>query len=227
MFTKDWNFILKYDYVTKDLGTTNLVYSPLTNGEIYCMDFDHTNSYQNEKVSTFLSRNNYTQEFTDLMFRREIFYINKFQNKKWLPKYIDINETSKKIFFKWSGKSCNYNILETGNLNDICPDWEEQLEKIIMDILDLGCYKINIYPHCFFVEDKILKAFDFYACSDIDNPFIDLSIINVLKGLNSEERFKEATVGKSVDTRILFQQALEKYSCWPTDCLIKFSRKIF
>lgn len=228
MNLSDWKLVYKVDpEATDKLITTNLIYTPLTHENVMCMNFDYTNCYQHEMVNpTLPKRPDYTKDLVNYMFNRELNYIEKFKGKSWAPTYIEIDKNRQQIFFEWSGESCNRILFSERSLGDLCPNWQEQLEMIVLDLLRGGYYKLTLYPHCFFVQNGILKTFDFYACADISDPYVELETIKGIIGKKSIERFAEATEGSKINTRILFEQAVKTYSGWPGNPLKKiFERK--
>lgn len=218
-----WQIVYKADIESTDeLVTTNLIYTPLTYGNVMCMNFDYTNCYQHEMIHfTLPERPDYTKKLVSYMFNRELNYIEKFKGKSWAPTYIKIDKDKQQIFFEWSGESCNRILFSGRSLEDLCPNWQEQLEMIVLDLLKDGYYKLTLYPHCFFIQDGILKTFDFYACADISDPYIELETIKGIIGNRSIERFAKATEGSKINTRILFEQAVTTYSGWPGNPLKK------
>jgi hypothetical protein len=230
MNTANWNLVFKVNYNDKKVVETNLVYTPMTNDDnsIYCMNFDHSHPYQNEMVASFMpERPYYTKETVQNFFNREIYYLEKFKDFKWRPNYIKIDNINNKIFFEWPGESCNKIVTDGGNLEIYCPNWEQQLINIIMDIYNHGFYKVTLYPHCFFVQNGILKTFDFYGCANIEDPYVPLSIAKGVLGVASKERFIEVIKDEKLNFKVLFKQALEGYSCWPTEKLKELIGKIF
>lgn len=223
MNLSEWQIVYKVDpEATAELVTTNLIYTPRTQKNVMCMDFDYTNYYQHTAVRPTLSEKPYyTEDLVRYMFNREITYIEKFKGKPWAPTYIEIDKNSNKIFFEWSGESCNRILFSGRSLEELCPNWQEQLEMIVLDLLTDGYYKLTLYPHCFFVKDGILKTFDFYACADIADPYIELETIKGIIGKRSIGRFSAATEGSKINTRILFEQAVTTYSGWPGNPLKK------
>ena len=219
----DWKLVYKVDPLATDaLVPTNLIYTPLTHENIMCMNFNHTHHYQHEMVKpTLPERPDYTEELVSYLFNRELNYIEKFKGKSWAPTYIEIDKDQQKIFFEWSGESCNRILFSGRALEELCPNWQEQLEMIVLDLLRDGYYKLTLYPHCFFVQDGILKTFDFYACADIADPYIELETIKGIIGKRSIGRFAAATEGSKINTRILFEQAVTTYSGWPGNPLKK------
>jgi hypothetical protein len=230
MKTNDWNKVYKIDSEYGNLLETNLIYVPLTNEKnLYCMNFDHSHYYQNEMLDhlELPNRNEYTKELVEFFFKKEVEYLTLFQGKLWAPTIVDIDYKSQKIFFYWSGESCNQIIYTNRNLSDYCPNWEEQLEKIITDIYNSGYYKLTLYPHCFYIDNGTLKTFDFYSCVDRSDPYIELDKIKGMIGQKSANRFKEATEGTMLNFEILFKQALLKHIQWPTDILPRLYQQLF
>ena len=87
---------------------------------------------------------------------------------------------------------------------------------------------MSLYPHCFFINKLgILKTFDFYACIEINNPFLKLSRLTGMMGEDSSGRFKEAIDGDSVNFELFFKQAIKSYIKWPEDALNEFYWKKF
>ena len=232
MNTINWHLVFKTNYYTKETVETNLVYTPMSKDNIYCMSFDHTHPYQNEMVTHFLpNRPFYNEETVDFFFKREVEYIDRFKKYSWSPNYIEIDHNNRKIFFEWPGYSCNNIVMEQNknsreNLNSYCIDWETQLLNIVNDIHSSEIYKVTLYPHCFFIQNGILKTFDFYGCADKSDYLLPLSRMQGILGVASKDRFNEVIDGKTVNFKILFRQALEKYSCWPSDKLKEFAKKI-
>lgn len=230
MNTDNWNPLFKKNYYTKKVVETNLVYTPLINPDntVFCMNFDHTHPYQNEMVSSFLpNRPYYTKKTVKYFFDREVTYIDCFKNYTWSPNYLEIDKKNQKIFFEWPGETCNRIVTDDNDLNIYCPNWESQLLNIIKDILKNDSYKITLYPHCFFIENNVLKTFDFYGCVDKNNPVLPLEEIIGILGVASSDRLEFAIKDDTINAEILFKQALTGYACWPTNVLEKLAFEIF
>lgn len=215
MNSQNWTYVYK-----GHRDSTNLVYTPLTNGNKMCMHFDHTNWYQNGMIARGMPlRPDYNKDLVDYFFAREIEYIHKLRHKSYAPLYTEIDKTHNKIFFQWPGESCD-NILHTErSIEKLCPNWKTQLRNIVTDLYTSGIFKLTLYPHCFFIENGVLKTFDFYGCAEVDNPYIEHNRIKGMIGNNSIDRFTAATEGNKINTRILFQQAVLQYSGWPENPL--------
>jgi hypothetical protein len=218
----DWSPYYKINPDNGRLIESNLIYTPLVSpdGKTFCMNFDHTHPYQNEEVKNYLQdRPFYTKEMVKFYFDREVRYREIFRNSTWAPKVLSIDYDRQLIFFRWSGKTCNNIIYDGLGLDVECSDWRQQLSSIIKDIVTSGYYKITLYPHCFFVEDGILKVMDFYGCIEQSNPFINIEMVKGLIGKNSVNRFEEALHGTDLDIGFMFKRALTTFVKWPDDYL--------
>jgi hypothetical protein len=60
-----------------------------------------------------------------------------------------------------------------------------------------------------------MRAIDFYACIEKDNPFLKYDEVCGLVGTDTP-RFAEATEGELVNIETMFQSGLLKYGRWPT-----------
>ena len=230
MNTDNWRPFYKINPEDNNLIETNLLYTPLVSpsGNTFCMNFDQESKYQNEELAHWLpERPFYTKELVKFFFEREVKYLSVFKDKPWAPRNIDIDLEEQKIFFSWAGVTCNQTIYGGGNLDDDCPDWEDQMFVIIKDIVDSGYYKPSLYPHCYYVDEGVLRKFDFYGCIEKDNPYIKLDDIRGMIGETSGPRFEAAITNGFLNIEILFKQALQSWVKWPGDVLPKFYRKLY
>lgn len=225
MNLSQWTPYYKIDPKENRLVRSNMLYTPLVNpeGNIFCMNWDYQNEYQTKHGH----RKDFTSELITFFFEREIKYLTIFSNYKWAPKLLDIDTDNKQIFFEWPGETCN-NIVYTGrNLNDYCVNWQEQLQGIITDIVNAGYYKLSLYPHCHFIQNGTVRAFDFYGCVEREYPYVDLETIKGMVGPNSQGRFDEVLTDGVVNLEILFKRALENYVVWPDNCLQDLYKRLF
>jgi hypothetical protein len=230
MNTDNWKPLYKINPDDGNLIETNLIYTPLVSpsGTTFCMSFDHTSKYQNEELASWLPhRPYYTKEMVKFFFDREVTYLKVFQNKPWAPKHVDINFDEQKIFFSWSGETCNQIIYSGRELEDYCPDWQDQMLDIIEDIVTSGYYKTSLYPHCYFIDNGILRTFDFYGCVEKTNPFVELENIKGMIGETSGPRFVSAKTDDRLNIEILFKEALKQYIKWPGDPLPNLYKRLF
>jgi hypothetical protein len=203
----DWTEYKKIE--NGSLAFTNMVYVPLVspNSDLLCMDF------QNPRID-------FDNSF---FFERELHYLTRFKKYEWSPEILDIDRGNKKIYFKWYGETCN-NIVETGkSIEDSCPNWKEQLIKIVEDIDNENVYKMNVYTHCFYVDNKKnMRAMDFYACVDHDDYLIPLSIVKPIIGKVSIHRWNESIKEDIVNFKKFFYKGISEHIIWPENILRKW-----
>lgn len=230
MNTDNWKPFYKINPEDNNLIETNLIYTPLVSpsGNTMCMSFDHASKYQNEDLAHWLpSRPYYTKEMVKFFFNREVEYLTAFKDKPWAPRNITIDAEEQKIYFSWTGETCNQIIYSGRSLDEALPDWQKQLTNIIKDITNSGYYKVSLYPHCYFIDNGVLRTFDFYGCVKVDNPYVKLDHIRGMIGETSGPRFVEATEGDKLNIGILFKRALEEYVEWPNDALKSVYKELY
>lgn len=203
---------------------TNLIYSPKISNQNdrYMMSFNHLDPYQAD-----IEREDFTEELVEFFWNREKKYLNVFKDRSWAPQLINIVEDDRFITFNWPGESCNHIIYSGRHLEDYCSDWERQLSDIIEDIQDSGYYKVSLYPHCFYIEDGVLRTLDFYGCAESSDPYVDIVDIQGMIGKKSTHRFESATEGDRLNIETLYMEALEKYIEWPNDALKNVYRRLY
>jgi hypothetical protein len=161
-------------------------------------------------------------EISDWFFDREAEHLEIFQTYEWCPKLLDYSKEDRKIFLELDGKLLNHHIFKDNNIDEICPNWKEQVSAIIRDVENAGFFKIALYPHCFFLtESNVIKTIDFYSCVSEKDRFIPMSKISPIIGENSEYRYKESTVNDNLDTIQLYNITKEKHldKVWHTNPL--------
>jgi hypothetical protein len=225
-----YKYVYKINPDNGNLIETNLVYTPMVSkdGKTMCMHFDHTSTYQTTDLRSWLpERPDFTKEMVKFFFDREVFYIAKFAKYSWAPSIIDINLAEQKIYFEYSGETCNQIVYGGRDLDVECPTWREQMRTIITDIVKAGYYKTSLYPHCYFIDNGVLRTFDFYGCADAADPYVELDDIRGMIGETSGPRFVEATKGKMLNVEILFKRALQEYVKWPDNLLPQLYKELF
>jgi len=209
--TSNWSYLYKTVDGNKTC-TTNLLYTPLINPDktILCMLWDAESEYQQNR--------NLTEDLIDFFFEREIASLVHFQGTPWTPKLIGYSKTNRQIFIEWNDKSLNQIIFDDNNLDEVCPDWKDQLLIILKDIVSSGYYKLSLYPHCFYLDkNKKIKTIDYYGCVDSGDPYIERSKIEGMIGNDSFGRFDEATEDGMVNFEKFFKRTLSTYlsKSWP------------
>ena len=230
MNTDNWIPFYKINPEDNNLIETNLIYTPLVSpsGNTFCMSFDYKNKYQHEDLAHWLpERPYYTKEMVKFFFDREVKYLSVFKDYSWAPRNISIDYDEQKIFFSWSGETCNQIVYGNRNLDDECPNWKEQMFTIIKDIVDAGYYKPSLYPHCYYIDDGVLRTIDFYGCIEKEHPYIALEDIRGMIGETSGPRFEAAIVDGFLNLEVLFKGALQSWVKWPDDVLPEFYRKLY
>lgn len=207
---------------------TNLVYTPYTDSKRLRMCFDHTSAYQTVDLQSWLpERPYYTKEMVKFFFEREVKYIISFKNYAWAPQNIVIDNNAQTVEFDFPGETCNQIVYGNRQLTDTCPDWQEQMQTILQDIVSAGYYKTSLYPHCYFIDNGILRTFDFYGCVEITDPYVKLENIRGMIGETSGPRFESATQGDTLNLEIIFKEAMRSYVQWPNNVLPKIYKEIF
>lgn len=206
----NWNYLYKIDYKDRTLCTTNLLYAPKINAErsMLCMDWSDT-GYHKKQIES---------ELKQFFFKRELNHLSKFTKYDWCPVVYNISDLE--IFLEYQTETLNNIVMDTSrNLDKECPTWKEQINNIVKDITNEGFYKMTLYPHCFFIQDGVVKTFDFYGCVSFDEQMFPIDKIKGIIGKDSVERFKEATVGNNIDFKMFFDR-LKTYhlnSYWPSN----------
>lgn len=225
--TTDWQYCYKLGYKFAEVTATNMLYTPKMNaeGNIMCMSWDAHDPYQSENTRI-------TDELIDFFFQREVVHLQVFKDYPWAPKIIEIDMINKKVFIEWNTETCNHIIMGDNRktLDEVCPDWKEQLFTILKDITDAGYYKMALYPHCFFLDEhNKLKTFDFYSCISSKERYLELSKIEGMIGELSVERFSRATTNGIIDFDVFFKETLLSHlgNQWPVDPFPEFYNKIF
>jgi hypothetical protein len=222
----NWDYFYKLDYRGGHQVPTNMLYTPKVNQEknIMCMIWDETEPYQKENTKI-------TKELVDFFFARELEFLSKFQKFSWAPKVIDIDIPNKQVFIEFNKETLNHIFADkTRDINIECPDWQDQIFKILQDIVDSGFYKMALYPHCFFIdENKKFKTFDFYSCSEQSQRYLEISKIAGMIGQQSVERFSSATVDGYLDFDIFFKNTLKTHLSgqWPINPFPEFYERLF
>jgi len=197
-------YLYKINYVDLTEGTTNLLYTPsIISDTVMFMDWNPTPYHEKVLSDSLLS----------WFFAREVCGFEKFQGYSWAPENMEINQLNRRIYFKWYGNTLNHIIMDPSrDINIECPDWKEQLNKILTDIVSNGYVKVTLYPHCFYLDDKKrIHTFDFYGCIPVNDCLVELSKVEDMIGGDSVHRFAEARVDDNIDFSIFFDRLLETY----------------
>jgi hypothetical protein len=225
MITTDWKYLYKIGK-GGSLQTTNLLYTPIVNCEetIMCMQYDENSPYQKNK--------RLTKEIVDFFFEREVKFLTKFQGYKWAPKLLDVNLDTRSVFVEFNGTQTINRVLMTEgrDLNAEYPNWKVQIFEFLEDLEKTDCYKMALYPHCFFFNSNgQLKTFDFYSCVDRQDCLIPRSAVENLIGDDSTGRFDSATEGDYINFEIFFKNTVMHHldNSWLDNPFREFYKKIY
>lgn len=218
MNIENWDFYYKIHETENRNTTTQMCYEPRVNPEknVFCMNFCFPSSYQINQP-----RLDYSKDFVNFMFERELKYLEIFKNKKWAPEILDID--CNKIFIKWYGKTCNDDIYKT---NIIDKGWYSHIEAIVLDQVEEGYLKSTVYPHSHYYDDSgQMHAIDFYATVEKNDPFLPYEKLKSLVGTDTD-RFEKSKEGDLLNIENIFKSGLLEYSKWP-DNLTGIYQKIY
>jgi len=127
----------------------------------------------------------FVMKFKDsFWFNQEIRGIGLISHKWYAPEITSVNSLEKEIKFKWYDTNLNHLFHFNKNLPN---DWREQIKYILQDLKDAGLYKLNIYPHTFFVKNDKICIMDLHACLCHDDEIKQDAIGDVI---NDKNRFQ-------------------------------------
>jgi hypothetical protein len=225
MMQDNWKYYYKMAR-GNEWDTTNLLYTPIVNPNetIMCMRFDETSPYQ--------KNTRLTKEVEDFFFEREVKFLTRFQSNKWAPKLLDVNTDTRSVFIEFNGTNTINRILMTEgrSLDTEYPNWKEQMFEFLADLTTAECYKMALYPHCFFFDKNgQLKTFDFYSCVEHNDCLIPRTAIETLIGGDSTGRFDSATVGDKIDFGMFFKNTVMHHldDRWPDNPFPEYFKKIY
>lgn len=221
----DWEYVYKI-WENGNIVETNVLYVPSINAEKnkMCMHFNLDSNYY--LPGNCVTR---TEEMMTYWFQREVKYLSLMQGQEFCPVLYDIDEKNRKLLIEWNHESLNPVVYKCGrSLEDLSPNWEEDLYSVVKSIYDLGYYKMALYPHCFFyTEEMQLKTFDYYSMIERSNPLIHKSIVEPIIGADSEIRYKEACLGEYYDFEVFFKNTLKNWLRWPNNAASKIHDRLF
>jgi len=205
--------------------TTNMLYTPilLDDGNTLCMDWNLDSEYH-------IGENGRSEQLLDYFFNREIKYLPMFQKYSWCPKLLDIDTIQKKVYIEFKHETVNRIInSDIRNLDTELPDWKPQLYNILTDFKNEGYYKTALYPHCFYINNGVLKTFDYYGCVDMNNPYVLIKDLEGMIGKYSEDRFANATENGMLNVAKFFEYTLKHHLCkyWTDDPFPEFYKRIY
>ena len=223
-----WLPYLKFDNDSRQRCMAQQTYEPLVNpeGNIFCANYDWQNKYQRRNEERPL----YTEEIVDYFFKQEVNSILKYKDKQYAPEIIDIDYKLKRLYFKWYKESCNEIIYSGRNLDDYCDNWRKQIKNIIIDLYNLGTYKLTMYPHCHIIDEHgQMRAIDWYCCIPVDDPYIEAKYMDAI--IHSTAQFRLDETGElrnnAYNLELMFKGSLSKHVMWGSESMEYIYKEIF
>lgn len=161
----------------------------------------------------------YSQQLIDSSFRRELKFLEQIQSLKWSPEITEVDEPSRKIYFKWYNNTCEDRLPQ---------NWKYQLTDIVKDLHRLKIYKPNFYPKCFYIDNKdIIHSWIFYSSSSYEEQPIDIDFYRPILNSDRLQTIEKISVAGKVDMKLLIEQAFTDYIRWPDHELKNIYNKVY
>lgn len=197
-----------------DHAPANMVYEPFVSKDktMFKMSFNNLNDY--------VWNRDYTDELVDFYFTREVDFLNRLTDKEYTPEVLNIDYENKEIIFKWHDSNIN-RIMHEKNIDEVCPDWKEQIKNIVSDLGKDDIYKLNLYPHTFYIDDNNkVRIFDMYGCIDFENAWINENVILPILGKDNTDRFSLNTNEGMIDLMGVYMYSIQNnVGNWPENFL--------
>lgn len=117
-------------------------------------------------------------------FDLEVKGLERLDHKSYAPKVLNIDRDKMIITLDWQG--C-VNLNHAFHQQAVLPsDWQSQIKTIIRDLESDNFYRLNIYPHTFYIKNYKIHIMDLYACLRLDDL---VSEEHVSKIINNKDRF--------------------------------------
>jgi len=224
----NWTPFYKLDSEDHTRCMAQQTYEPLINPErtVFCANYDWANKYQRHEDPI---RELYTPEVVDYFFEKELFYLERFKDKSYTPRILEVDYDKKRIFLEWHGETCNEIIYSGRKLENYCPTWREQLHDIMLDQYDEGIYKLTMYPHCYFIHWGKLHVIDWYGCVPVSDPFIEAKYMDGI--IHRTALFRLQETGDLINGRYnlenMFKGSLGQHVKWGDESMAWIYESIF
>ena len=202
-------------------------YEPLVSadGKTFCKNYSWPNEYQYIETS---NRPLYTDEVAEWFFYNELKYIELFKDKPYAPEIIDIDYTTRKIYLKWYGESCNQVIYSGKEWPS--KKWHKQIKDIMLDQYNEGVYKLTMYPHCHYIDDHgQMRAIDWYGCVPVNTPYIGEKYMQGIIHETAQFRLEETgeAVNNVLNLETMFKRSLGTHVKWGDTDMSYIYKEIF
>lgn len=202
-------------------------YEPLVSadGKTFCKNYSWPNEYQYIETS---NRPLYTDEVAEWFFYNELKYIKLFKDKPYAPEIIDIDYTTRKIYLKWYGESCNQVIYSGKEWPS--KQWHKQIKDIMLDQYNEGIYKLTMYPHCHYIDDNNnMRAIDWYGCVPVDHPYVEEKYMQGIIHETAQFRLEETgeAINHVLNLETMFKRSLGTHVLWGDTDMSYIYKEIF
>lgn len=116
-------------------------------------------------------------------FDLEVRGIGMLSHKSYSPEILTVNANTMEISFKWYNSNLNHLFHYK---KDLPNNWREQISSILQDIKSCGIFKINLYPHTFYLKEDKIHIMDLHACLFYNDQIYEDSLKDVI---NNKDRF--------------------------------------
>jgi hypothetical protein len=211
--TTNWHYYFKLQ-PNGNPSESNLLYTPTVNpeGTMMCMHYCSDPLYRNQTSAI-------SEDVITWFFDREVRFLKEFSHLDSTPQVYEIDTANRKIIIEWNKETLSQIVFDPErNLNHELPNWQEHIGKILKDIKKENCWKMSLYPHCFYIsKDRKLKTIDYYSVVPHSERFIDRRIIEEIIGPEGAYRFDESTEDGKIDFKKFFKITLTQHlnNFWP------------
>ena len=224
MDTTNWKCYYKMS-MTGELTESNLLYTPTVNpkGNVMCMHYGNDDVYR--KNVPILS-----EELIDWFFEREVKFLKELSYLDSTPEIYEIDYTNRKIFIEWNTETLSQIVNDSSrSLDNELPNWREQIENMLVNFKIHECYKMSLYPHCFYIsKGGTLKTIDYYSVVPYSERFIERKIIEGIIGTEGAYRFDHSPDSGQIDFKKFFEITLNQHLTlyWPDSPFAKLFKEI-
>ena len=143
----------------KGLCRNNLIYTSLINHSKseFCMWFKHNSEYHKgheQVVDQDLMESKYARE-KDFLLSLDV------DHKDLIPEITRIDPDNQAIYFKIQGVDF-WEESHGKKYEEVLPDWEKQMLRILEKHKQLGIYKYSLHPSSYWVVDRELKNVNYF-----------------------------------------------------------------
>ena len=199
MINDDWSYLYNWD--VDQWSRANLVYTPYISPDkkTMCMSFNRDKLYHMDKEENLL----WTTELLQDRFDRELKFYN-LATESDIPtlQLLDVDTTSRQIFFEWHGADFYTQGIEGNGYDNILPDWKVQWLARISEMWAAGIYKFSMHPNSWVALNGKLVPFNWFFSFTKDEPHITIRDFLIQISLGRLEKLELVlnSFGMNLDT---------------------------